>query len=372
LNLTWQGKISISVGLAAPFFMKTSSIAAFVVVTIAVCLVSILSIEPLKPATPKAEAAAKPIKPHTQEPDLMATVWMAGANSEAPQIEPPPEQSWQEKLSVLIEGREDLFGPTGEENLNALRNFVVSIATSNLPVVFKEMQELQERNPTVFGEALQLHLLRQWAEKDIHSAAAQITQHPVTDNRAELIAVLASAWAAQNLADATAWAKQLPESAERHAALTRMADDVAFDHPIESLGLSLTETPQSLHDGTIRRAIASWTRQEPDNASSWTEQIADTTLREEGVSIVAETIGETAPTAAARIIINSMRPGELQNQTVLAVVRRWMQMDAVAAAAWINHFPDGTLRQNAMALLESSPRYYHGRTHRRTGEPGAD
>ena len=290
--------------------------------------------------------------------DRVVSARKAGLNPKEPAFQ-APANPWREKLSVLIDGREELFGSAGEERLKELQEFVENVEIADLPTVVREMQELQMQKPTVFGRELQLHLIRQWAEKDPRSATGWINQMPTGSDRQEALAAAANAWAGQDFVGAITWAKQLPGSDDRQKALEATADEASYDHPVEALGLATTLAPSSTLNEIIARAVAAWTRNSPGDAISWTKQIPDPVSREQMMTSIAAAWGESNPVAAGTLAANSFRPGPLQDQAVIAVVQRWAQTDAPAVKAWIDQFPEGPLRQVAMAELDEFSKNSH-------------
>ncbi|MDB6018462.1 MAG: hypothetical protein JWR19_2951 [Pedosphaera sp.] len=186
---------------------------------------------------------------------------------------------------------------------------------------------------------------------------------PAGSDRQEALAIAASAWAEQNFADATAWAKQLPDTAEQQKVLEIMADEAVYEHPVEALRLATTLAPSSALDGTTARAIAVWTRTAPEDAVSWAKQIRDEDSREQVITSIAATWGESNPAAAVNLAITSLRLGPVLDQTVITVVQRWAQTDALDAKAWVDQFPQGTFRQAAMAVLDESAKHNHPHAH---------
>ena len=270
-------------------------------------------------------------------------------------IEPPVQMTlnpWREKLTALIAGREELFGPAGEQRLKELQDFVESIAITNLPVVVSEMQALQLQKPTVFGRELRLHLLRQWAEADARSAASWIAQMPADDDRQEALATAANAWAGQDFAAATAWANQLPESVDQQKVLENIADEAVYEHPLDALTLAATLPASSTRDDLITRATEAWAATAPQDAAAWANQISDDTLREQLTAVVAMRWAGSDPVAAGTLAIDSMSPGPGQDQAVIAIVEQWGRTDMSGATAWVNQFPEGPLRENASAILD--------------------
>jgi hypothetical protein len=321
-------------------------------------LIGVLIAMHLSQAPPKLvkREAKRTTDTQPQPSETAAPVLVVELNPKRQTVQ-PPMNPWQGKFNILIDGREELFGPDGEERLKELQDFVESIATTNLPVVLKELQEFQAQKPTVFGHELQLHLLRRWAEKDVHPATDWISQMPTGGDQQEALAAAANAWAGQNFADAAAWAKQLPDSSEQQIALESIADEAVCENPLEALRLAVTLAPSSKIDGIVGRSIAVWTRSAPDEAISWAKQIPDEGWRERAIMSAATTWAESNPVAAANLAITCMRPGALQDRTVIAITQCWVLIDAPGATAWVNQFPEGVLRQAAILTINKATKY---------------
>jgi hypothetical protein len=257
---------------------------------------------------------------------------------------------WRERLSAL-QGRGELFGQGAEERFKELTDFVEKFATADVPNAVRELQEIQAQNPTVTGRYLQAHLLRRWAESDLPTAIGWITQLPAGDERQEAITSAAGIWARQDFAEAARWAAHLPESAERQSARESVAAEAADANPLEALKLASVLLPSATRDDIITRAAAAWAAAAPEDATAWVQQIADPSLREQVIAGIAATWGEGDPVAAGNLAIQSLPRGALQDRTVMAIVQRWMQIDAKGAAAWVNQFPAGELRQTAVAMM---------------------
>jgi hypothetical protein len=246
----------------------------------------------------------------------------------------------------------EIFGQYGEGNFKEITDFVETIPSADLPEAVDKLQALQTQNPTVVGHELLLRFLQRWSENDVHSVADRISKMLPGDERQDAVAALAKTWARQNFAEAAAWVEQLPGSAERQSAQEGMAAETAFTNPLESLKLACTLPSSSTRDDIIARATATWAASAPENAAAWAKQISDETLRQQIISSVAITWGESNPVVARDLAVNSLPSGPVQDRTIVRIVQRWMMTDAPSAAAWVNRFPEGTLRQAALGALE--------------------
>lgn len=271
----------------------------------------------------------------------------------APITEPAaqsPRQNWYARLSSL-HGIGKLFGVKGEERMRQLQDFVESLDAADVPAAVKELQELQTSNPTDTGRDLRLRLLQKWAESDVHSAGDWAKHMPAGGDRQEAMATLAGQWAKQDFDEATAWANGLSDVTEKQGALEGVADAAVYRNPTEALRLARTLEASSARDDIIIRAVGIWALKTPEAALLWTKNIPDERLREQAMTSVAINWAITNPIAAANLAATSLQPGTLQDAAIIAVVQRWSRTDEPGAKAWVTGFPEGKLRQTAMATL---------------------
>ena len=268
----------------------------------------------------------------------------------------PPEtiskQNWHERL-LALHGIGKLFGVGAEERMKELQDFVESLDASDVPAAVKELQELQTQDPTETGRDLRLRLLQKWGASDIRSAADWTAQMPAGSDREEAITTMAGEWSGQNFSDAAAWAGSLSDPAEKQSALASVADAAVYTNPKAALTLACTLDSSSARDEVIMRAAGVWASTAPDDAVAWAKQIPDETLRAQAIASIAIYWGNTDPVAAGTLAVNSLPAGPVQNMAVIAVVQRWRQTDVAGVTDWVNQFPEGSLRQTAMAMLDS-------------------
>jgi len=257
---------------------------------------------------------------------------------------------WHEKLSELYKLGE-VFGPSGEEQFKKLQAFAESLPPADLPDAVRELQEFQKQNPTESGRELQSRLIRRWAENDVRMAAGWTTQMPAGSDRQEALANIASVWARQNFSEAATWAGQLADDNERPSVLMNVANEAVYTDPQSALKLAATLPSDSTRNDLITRATEVWAAQAPEDALAWAKQISGEALREQVIAGIAMTWGGSDPVAAAKLALNSLAPGEFQNKAVIAILQRWTLTDAPGATAWVNQFPEGTLREKATAVL---------------------
>jgi hypothetical protein len=75
--------------------------------------------------------------------------------------------------------------------------------------------------------------------------------------------------------------------------------------------------------------------------------------RDRLVSRVALTRSKEDPAEAAKLVIESVAPGETQNEAVMSVLHQWALLNPTQALAWAQLFPEGTLKTRALKEVEN-------------------
>jgi hypothetical protein len=86
-------------------------------------------------------------------------------------------------------------------------------------------------------------------------------------------------------------------------------------------------------------------------AAGWVRQIEHSPLRNRLVGRVAIGMATDSPAAAAQLVAEEMAAGSEQDRAVIAIVQRWVKSDPMAAAAWVERFPQTPMRGAAVEAL---------------------
>jgi hypothetical protein len=241
-------------------------------------------------------------------------------------------------------------GVPSEFQAGRLQAFIEALSTNDYAAAFRQLNGLQAVNATATGRELQLRLLQRWAANDLPAAVLALDQLRAED-RPEAYERLAAVWAKQDLSAAIAWTEQLPEGAERQQAALSIAYEAAFTNPREALVLAgQMPVPPEKRD-LISQAASSWAAGEPELAAGWAKQIQDQPLREQVLAAIATAWADQDPAAAAQLVLDSLSQGREQENAVLGIVQRLTFKNVEAAAAWVAEFPDGALRETALAEM---------------------
>jgi hypothetical protein len=213
------------------------------------------------------------------------------------------------------------------------------------------LADLRHLDADDLTDEFSLRLLRRWAEGDAAAAAAWARSLPAGDWRAEALKQVALAWSGQDLNKAVGWARSLPDGSERESGLLAIAHEAVRSDPMTALQIAADLPTGGSSDELIRRAAMEWASEDAEAAAAWARQIEDAALREQVLSGVALAWGDRDPMAAAIFILNELPSGRPQADTLIGIVQRWAQQDPTQAIAWVESFPESTLRRDALANL---------------------
>jgi hypothetical protein len=187
---------------------------------------------------------------------------------------------------------------------------------------------------------------------EMHPAASSWAAEAAgNDVRFESIEAVAIAWANQDLERAIEWGRQLSDQTERQRALICIGFEAARAEPLTALALALELKRGAERDELIRHSVGEWAAIAPEAAAEWADQIEEPLLRARTLAHVATAWAEIEPRAAAKMAIEQLKPGRLQEDTVVSIVQRWAQQQPTDAAAWVTTFGEGDLRAAAFQNL---------------------
>jgi hypothetical protein len=196
-------------------------------------------------------------------------------------------------------------------------------------------------------------LIRRWAEAQPASAAAWAAARADSADALPVIKQAAVVWADTDLSAAVEWLGTFPESALRQSASIAIAYEAARSDPVQALNLAIPLPHSEERDALLTYGMRQYAAKEPEAASAWAAQVVDSTLRNHLLEAVSTATSETDPSSAANLVSTSISPGVEQDRGAVSVVQRWAQVSPESAAAWVNVFPGGGVRMDAIHNLMS-------------------
>lgn len=201
-------------------------------------------------------------------------------------------------------------------------------------------------------------LLRKLASADLPGARQVVEGFPSGSWRSDAIESLASQWAEQWPVDAGNWARTLLDGQERSSAIRAVAYEFARCQPEGAVHLALEVSPEGGRDELLCHTVMEWTSRDPTAARDWVAGLSDLGLRSRLLGAVATAWSDQDPVAAATLAAEVLPAGRVQNDVVVSIVARWVQIAPNDAAAWVEQFPEGELKslsEEVVANLVKSP-----------------
>jgi hypothetical protein len=210
---------------------------------------------------------------------------------------------------------------------------------------------LDERSSWRFGWEFELRLVRRWVTEDPQEVSDCAVGRNGGEERQQLLDTIAVAWANVDMNTAAQWARQLPMEEERWKALSLIANEAARTEPDMALSLTLELPASQSRDDLITHALGEWAAHDGASAGTWAERNLEIALQQRAFSEVAAAWSDTDPVAAATFALQTLPPGKPLDDALAGIVQRWVQKDPPMVAGWVEHFPEGVLRNTTLELV---------------------
>jgi hypothetical protein len=158
-------------------------------------------------------------------------------------------------------------------------------------------------------------------------------------------------WAAQDQEGVLKWAAQLPTVEERQVIQAEICNQTAEHNPAGAVALA-----ESLHfdeagNDVLPKLVERWASTDLPAAQSWVNGRLEVEDRERYLERIASVMSQTVPLDAARLVAEQISPGPVQFEAAMAVLRQWAARDYAGAATWVERFPEGAIRDRALAEM---------------------
>lgn len=156
-------------------------------------------------------------------------------------------------------------------------------------------------------------------------------------------------WVARDPYAAAEWAAQQPAGESRDAVLVAVCYEIANVNPAEAVALA--EKHALTNHATLANLAGQWAQQDLRAAHTWVLAKPAGEQRNELAARVGFVWSASEPSAAAEFVIREIPPGSTQTEAALSILHQWALRNFDAAAAWVELFPDGEIRDRAINEL---------------------
>jgi len=183
-------------------------------------------------------------------------------------------------------------------------------------------------------------------------AAAQLAEaNQNVQTREELLMRTAQLLAQQDVQGALGWADALTNAVDRDAAISAVCLQVAIDDPAQAVQLRQQFAEQTQPDTLTPCLVQQWAEKDLAGALDWALARLEGKQRDDALARIAFVLAESNPLEAARLVALQIQPGEDQVEAAISVLHKWAGVDPAAAKTWVDLFPEGTVRDRAVAEL---------------------
>jgi hypothetical protein len=170
------------------------------------------------------------------------------------------------------------------------------------------------------------------------------------EHREQALRKVADTWAASDPHVAVAWAAGLENEFERIMCVGSACTQISRADP--ALAVSLAWSVHGLRESPHICFLAGyWLASDRAAAEAWITNISDPHLRDRMWSEGVLNLGLVSPEQAAILAAEKISPGPLQEEAVISALHQWVLTDRQGAAAWVELFPEGPLRERAEGEL---------------------
>ncbi len=159
-------------------------------------------------------------------------------------------------------------------------------------------------------------------------------------------------WAAMDFTAAFAWATNLSDSDDRSEALEAVCYGLAETAPADAVQLAVTLQLEERPGAAVENLVMQWAMSDTAAAFEWAQNQPAGERREAALARVAFVMAESDPASAARLVAEELKSDAAQAEAAIMVLHRWALRDLEAAANWVRQFPEGAVRNRAVAELE--------------------
>lgn len=159
-------------------------------------------------------------------------------------------------------------------------------------------------------------------------------------------------WGAQDKKALDDYLDHLPADGWKQSAMKFAANDaLAAGNPKDAIDLLVKMDRTSSRDDLLNWSATAWAQADSTAALQWANNLQDASRQQKALGAVAVGLAWSDPQAAGRLLAQSVKPGEVLDQSALSVVCVWSQSDPQAAANWVTAFPEGALQQKVLETL---------------------
>jgi hypothetical protein len=162
-------------------------------------------------------------------------------------------------------------------------------------------------------------------------------------------------WVARDPYAALEWAAQQPDGGNRDAVLEAACYEISNVNAAEAVALA--ERYALTNHAVLANLTGQWARQDLRAAHAWVLAKPAGEQRNELAARIGFVWSASQPAAAAEFVVREIPAGPTQTEAVISVLHQWALRQFDDAAAWVELFPEGEIRERAIKELAGVREY---------------
>lgn len=205
------------------------------------------------------------------------------------------------------------------------------------------LEALGSTDPAEHTLALET-LIPELIRRDSHGAMELLARLEPWERREQALLVASREFGADPQVT-IAWLAKLQDQAERSICRSAACQRMIGVAPEAALGIAGSD------DQLLTELAAAYVARAPREGFDW---IANNFAREKRDRLLAagiQALADSSPEEAATLAVAKIEDPSLQEEAVMSALHQWVIRDRKAAAAWVELFPEGPLRERAEGEL---------------------
>jgi len=158
-------------------------------------------------------------------------------------------------------------------------------------------------------------------------------------------------WAKENMDVALAWLSEAPPNLVREVVAQTVCVHIAETNPVLAVSLAETYAPEDTY--LLENLTYQWAESNFEAALSYALSKSPGEKRDRLLSRIVLLQAKRDPEGAARLAVNEIMPGPVQNEAVLSIIHQWALQNPNEVLGWIYQFPEGELRERVLREVEN-------------------
>jgi hypothetical protein len=241
--------------------------------------------------------------------------------------------------------------PVGSAQNDAASAVAIRFARANLNAAVQWAEGL---SGPVQVEATKI-IVSLWSTSDPEATGAWIMRQGSPQVRKEALGRLALKWVERDPSAAIDYAQKISDVGLRNEFVQSAVSNFSRSDPVAAANwLSSGAVKLEASSAGVRGVSENYAKLDPGAAARWASSITDSALRNNALSVVAETWSETNPAEAANWLSSGAVKLDASSYGVRTVSENYAKLDPGAAARWASSITDGALRNKALSAVSKS------------------